>query len=194
MIHKLNTDMKMKKLCILNGSPRKKGNTWYLSELLIEKLNKEVISVNSLFIYDYDIKPCIDCRYCKKGSLECFMKDDNMPLIYNFLENSEILVFATPIYWCGPTAKMKLLIDRLRPYYVNKKLAGKRAALLMPAADGKKDTDLTIEMFKRIFAGLGIEYIDQISVEAYDIGDAKKNNDILPEISGMAEKINLLSA
>jgi multimeric flavodoxin WrbA len=180
----------MKKLQILNGSPRRKGNSYFLSNLLMDNLHKEKIAPDSLYLYDYNIKPCIDCRYCKKGSLECYIKDDDMPSIYTKLEDSEIIIMATPIYWSGPTAKMKLLIDRLRPYYANKKLKGKKAALLLPAGSGKSDCDLTIEMYKRIFKELEIEYLGAITVKAFDIGDAKDNTEATNYINELAGNIN----
>ena len=43
------------------------------------------------------------------------------------MDEADIIIFGTPNYWYGPTAKMKLLIDRMRPYIANEKLNGKKA-------------------------------------------------------------------
>jgi multimeric flavodoxin WrbA len=182
----------MHKVEIFLGSPRKKGNTQVLSTILIDKLDKEKVKTNTCFLYGYEIKPCVDCRGCKRGELKCILKDD-MDQIYSKIECSEIIVFGSPIYWFGISAKTKLLIDRLRPYYVNKKLNGKKGALLLSAGSGESDCDLTIEMFKRVFNTLGIEFIGAVIAKAYDIGDAERDTIALNSISKLAGLINSLS-
>jgi len=174
---------------ILIGSPRKNGNTFFLTNYLEELLNKNSnVNSNLTFLYDYDINPCIDCRVCKKGKMKCTLKDD-AHLLFEKIESADVIIFGTPIYWFGPTAKTKLFIDRLRPYYLNKKLKGKKGAIILSAGSGKSDCDLTIEMFKRIFATLEVEYLDAVTAEAYDIGDAMKIGSNLIKISSLSKMI-----
>jgi multimeric flavodoxin WrbA len=177
----------MKKISVLIGSPRKKGNSVFLAKVLAERL-KAKFEIDTIYLYGFDIEPCIDCRACKAGDLICVLKDQMVDL-YEKLENSEILIFATPIYWFGPTAQTKLLIDRFRPYFVNKKLNGKKAALLLPAGSGAGDCDLTIEMFKRIFNALEIEYLGVVTSESYNIGDAEKDIQINKQLEVLTEKM-----
>lgn len=162
---------------ILIGSPRKNGNTATMAKVLANELLSKSVDVNTTFLYDYEIKPCTDCRGCKKSDLVCVLKDD-YALLSERLESANILVFGTPIYWYGPTAKIKLLIDRFRPYFTSKKLQGKKAVLLLPAGD----CDLTIEMFRRVFETLGIEYLGAVTSKSYDIGDAVKDACLQPNI------------
>jgi multimeric flavodoxin WrbA len=180
--------MKMQTIEIIIGSPRKNGNTAFLANQLKQLIIPEKASSNISFLYNYEIKPCIDCRGCKKGELSCTISDGASTL-YEKIEKADFLVFGTPIYWFGPTATMKLFIDRLRPYYVNKKLKGKKAALILPAGSGPSDCDLTIEMFKRTFNALGIEYIDALTVEAYDIGDLTENRLVIESVAKLANKL-----
>lgn len=177
----------MKKLLILNGSPRKKGNTAILSEYLINHLSAD-LQAEQLFLYDYNLNPCTDCRACKEGDLECII-DDGMIELYSKINEADILVLGTPIYWFGPSAQTKMLLDRLRPYYVNKKLDGKKAALILPAGTGASDCDLTIEIFIRSFKALGVEYVDAITSESYDAGDAYNDEQALKDIESLAKKI-----
>jgi len=178
----------MKKAFILNGSPRKKGNTSILIQHLTENINSN-IEIEQLFLYDISILPCIDCRACKKGNLECVLKD-GMKEIYPKLDDSDLIVIGTPIYWFGPTATTKLFLDRFRPYFVNKKLSGKKAALILPAGSGAGDCGLTTEMFKRSFDALGVELIQTITSEAYDAGDTNNDAKALSEIKELAMAIN----
>jgi multimeric flavodoxin WrbA len=156
----------MKKVLILIGSPRKNGNTSILAEHLVKFLSKDK-KIKKLYLYDYNLKPCVDCRVCKKGEMVCALKD-GMEELYASIDDSDVIIIGTPIYWFGPTAQTKLLLDRFRPYYVNKKLKGKRAALILPAGTGALDCDLTIEMFKRAFKALGVDFLGAVTSESYD--------------------------
>lgn len=184
----MNKKAKPTKIVILIGSPRKKGNTSIMVSLLENELKESSISKH--YLYDYQILPCTDCRGCKKGDKTCIVRDD-LPLINQEMESADVIVFGTPIYWYGPTAKMKLLIDRLRPYYVNRKLEGKKGALLLPAADGECDCDITIEMFQRIFKTLGIEYLGRVSTQAFDAGDCLNDQRLSPSIKNLCNNIIL---
>lgn len=155
---------------IIIGSPRKKGNTSLMADLLIQHAENMDYKFEKSFLYDIDMKPCKDCRVCKKGEEKCLVKD-GMQDLYNKLEQSDTIIVGTPIYWFSPTAQTKLFVDRLRPYYGSKRLKGKKLGLLLPAGVGAKDCDLTIIMFKRICEALEIEYIGEVIVEAYDEGD-----------------------
>lgn len=178
----------MKKALILNGSPRKKGNTSILVEHLVKFLPTDQ-DIKVSYLYDFNIKPCLDCRACKKGKLVCILKD-GMEELYSSIDDSDVIIIGTPIYWFGPTAQTKLLLDRFRPYYVNKKLKGKKAALILPAGSGASDCDLTIEMFKRSFEALSVEFLGAVTSESYDIGDAYKDNDALQNIEKLAETLS----
>jgi len=182
----------MQKVTILNGSPRKKGNTSALSEIFATGLDNSKFSVDTIFLYDQMINPCTDCRVCKNGDLVCKVNDD-MRNNYAKIENSNLLVFATPIYWYTPTAKMKALIDRLRPFYGNKRLSGKKAVLITPAGVGERDCDLTLNMFQRMCRALGMESIGNITSKAYDIGESEKDETALDAIAKLVNKINVMN-
>lgn len=178
----------MRKIQIFVGSPRKKGNTSYLAQQLTKGLS-EKFQTEINFLGNLKINPCFDCRNCKKGDFICTVNDD-MQDLYKKMEQSDVMISGTPIYWFGPSAQIKLLIDRLRPYYGNNGLKGKKAALLLPAGSGDGDCDLTIEMFKRIFEALGIEYLGAATSKAYDIGDAEKDQLALEQVKQLANQIN----
>lgn len=178
----------MKKILIINGSPRKKGNTSVLSEYLVNLLSNR-LQTEQIFLYDSMINPCMDCRACKIEELECIL-EDGMPEIYSKIDHSDILVFGTPIYWFGPSAQTKMMLDRFRPYFANKKLNGKKAVLILPAGSGASDCDLTIEMFKRSFKALGIEYLGAVTSKSYDVGDAYNDKEALQKIEALVISIN----
>ena len=59
-----------------------------------------------------NIHGCLACEYChKKGNGTCAQKDD-MQLIYDQLQEAEMLVLASPIYYHGLSGQLKCTIDR----------------------------------------------------------------------------------
>lgn len=170
------------------GSPRPKGNTATMVGALSDKLKDKGAECRTYYLYQHKIQPCFDCRQCKIDSMECALKD-GMTILYKNLEWADVIIFGTPIYWFGPSAQTKLLIDRFRPYFANKKLYGKRAALLLPAGSGAGDCDITIEQFKRVFKALGMEFIDAIALEAYDEGDALNSDELSAYVNRLAGRI-----
>ncbi len=178
----------MKKIEIFIGSPRKKGNTNTMAEMLISGLDKNKISGDISFLYDFDIKPCVDCRGCKRGNMECLLKDD-MADLYERIENCDILILATPIYWFGPSGQLKLFLDRFRPWYGNKKLESKYFASLLPAGTGATDCDLTIEMFRRAAEALGMITLGTVTAKAYDKDEVKDDAEAMENLKRLTNKI-----
>ena len=178
------------KVAIFNGSPRKNGNSVFLSQLLSTKI--ENAEVNAHNLVNLVVKPCVDCRACKKGDLVCPVKDD-MQALYKFIDEADLLIFSTPIYWFTPTGIMKNFLDRFRPYFGNKKLSGKTATVILTAGSGKGDCDLTADMFKRMFNALKIQSPGIVMAECFDIGDVENNEVALKEIDNLANRINSFS-
>jgi multimeric flavodoxin WrbA len=162
------------KILALIGSPRKKGNTDLLVEQILRGSKTKGHTAEKLYLYDYTISLCTDCRNCKKGDYVCCMNDE-MQQIYPKMEAADVIVFGTPIYWYGPTAKMKMLMDRMRPFVANGKLKGKRAVVVAPSAESAKACGPMIEMFRMSFAYLGVELVGKICAEAYEKGEVAAN-------------------
>jgi len=177
---------------VLVASPRKNGNSQELSESLTAGLDKKKVQSGISFLYEHELGPCIDCRACKRNELVC-TKEDGMQALYKKIDAADFLVFATPIYWYGPTGTMKLLLERLRPYYMSKRLAGKKAAIILPAGNGAEDCDLTITMFQRIFRALGLDLIKIITPKAFNPGDALRDDKAMEDINELSMQINAMA-
>ncbi len=162
------------KILALIGSPRKGGNTDTLVEETLKGSQTKGHTWDKIYLYDYEISPCIDCRKCKKDACVCVI-NDGMQEIYPKMEEADLIIFGTPNYWFGPTAKMKLLFDRMRPYVANGKIKGKKAVVITPAGDGPDVCGPLIEMFRMCFDYLEIEFKGKILVTAYERGEIKEN-------------------
>ena len=59
-----------------------------------------------------EIKGCLACEYCHtKGHGACVQKDD-MQEVYTLLQETDMLVIASPIYYHGISGQLKCVIDR----------------------------------------------------------------------------------
>ena len=143
------------------ASPRRGANTDLIVSAILYGAGSTNHKVEKVYLYDVDIGPCVDCRACKQGKCKCAL-GDGMQMLYPKLEEADVIVFGTPLYWYGPTAKMKLLIDRLRPFIASKKLSCKKAVLVIPSEEGAKACTFAVGMFESSFKYLGVELIEKI--------------------------------
>jgi len=162
------------KALILFGSPRKKGNTIQLVNVLSRALKGKGHSVKMLYLNDMNIRPCQGCYACLKEGI-CIINDD-MKDIMKFIAESDLIVYATPIYWFPPSGQLKLVMDRSIAFMdtkYNSRVKGKKAITLMTCMSNEKDTcGPALDMFKKTFALLGFKY--EGSVEALACAEPPK--------------------
>jgi multimeric flavodoxin WrbA len=172
----------------LVGSPRRGGNTDLLVDSVLEGAAESKHSTEKVYLYSVDIAPCVDCRACKKGNLHCVLKD-GMQTLYSKLEEADAIVFGTPLYWYGPSAKMKLLLDRLRPYIASKKLKGKRAVLIVPSEEGADACNHTVGIFNMSMKYLEMELDGVLLPKASEKGEVKEQPHVLEEAKLLGKHI-----
>lgn len=185
----------MVKVLILNGSPRKKGNTLYLITELVEKLRKKNNSVEILHLNDYDIKPCQGCYWCyKEYALQCIQKDV-MNGLYPKVLDADVIVFASPIYWFTYSAQLKLFVDRLLALHVegghalkNKKFA---SIFVYGASNaegaGAVNAIKSIEQTVNYYGGINLGVIHCTGGQDVTV---RNKPEILKELDELAKKIS----
>lgn len=105
----------MKKVLIIRTSARKGGNSDLMADAFEKGASESGHEVTNLHISDYEIGICKGCYYCEKAG-ECFQKD-YMEKLLHFIQESDVIVFATPIYFYSMSGQMKVLLDRTMPLY-----------------------------------------------------------------------------
>ena len=101
--------MEKKKAIGIIGSPRKKGNTEFLTNKLLELL-KDSFEIEKIFLKDYNINPCEECYYCMENE-ECSIKDD-MQDLYCKLKEAQVIILSSPIFMGGITSRMRAFMER----------------------------------------------------------------------------------
>ena len=98
------------KILVLQGSPNRNGSTYMMANKFIEGAKSVGHDVELVQLADLDISPCTGCIACGYEG-DCVQADDMEDLLERILA-SDMLVFATPLYYFGVTAQMKAVIDR----------------------------------------------------------------------------------
>ncbi len=148
------------KTLIINGSPRKNGDTIALLSKLKEDLQGDIIEIS---VYRNNMNPCIDCRRCWVDG-KCAIKDD-MQIIYD--GDYDNIVIASPIYLSEFPGPFINLANRLQVYYAAKKFAKKeieispKKGILILVGGGGGRPDRAIELIKWMFKKLGVTYNEE---------------------------------
>ncbi|MCQ2554326.1 MAG: flavodoxin family protein [Clostridia bacterium] len=99
------------KVLLLNGSPRKNGNTAVALREFEKVLLEEGVEFEEVQVGQMDIRGCIACGKC--GELGKCVFDDAVNEVSLKLKNSDGLVVASPVYYASANATLIALLDRL---------------------------------------------------------------------------------
>ena len=99
------------RVLMINGSPRKNGNTSIALAEMERIFQEEGIQVETVQLGTQDIRGCIACLSCKKKGRCVF--DDLVNQTAPKFEAADGLVIATPVYFASANGSLISFIDRL---------------------------------------------------------------------------------
>ena len=174
------------------GSPRKEGNTDLLLSRIMEGVKKAGGYGEIIYLIEKKIKDCDGCHACWKGN-DC-SKNDDMNEIYQKINESDVIIFGTPVYWYGPTALIKAFLDRFVYYNCpenRRKINGKSAIIVIPFEDDDISTVAPlVEMFEKSLKYLEIPLIEKLIVSGVSKkGDVLKFEGIMKKALIIGDKI-----
>ena len=102
------------KIIVLMGSPNRKGSTNILVENFLKGAEEAGHSCEVIDVCHADIHPCTGCVAC--GYEGPCVQTDDIAAIRQKLLSSDMVVFATPLYYYGMSAQLKTVIDRFCAY------------------------------------------------------------------------------
>lgn len=152
----------MKKIIVLNGSPRKQGTTAALAEVVSKAAADQGAEIKSYYLNGMHIKGCQSCYACRGEEHRCILQDD-MQKLYDEIATASGIVFATPVYMWQMTAQLKQVIDRLYPFIksdYSSYLAPEKKVLLA-VTQARTDTSMFHHYFEHmgknlVFLGFGV--------------------------------------
>ncbi|MGY5871422.1 MAG: flavodoxin family protein [Candidatus Thorarchaeota archaeon] len=176
------------KILVINGSPRKGGNTEILLDAMIAGAQEVGATISTVQLRVLDVSPCRACDACKRTG-KCIQNDDMQDLLSKMKEN-DVWVMGTPVYWWGATAQLKAFIDRW--YGINRDIfKNRKFALVIPlGSSNPKTAQHVLGMFEDISAYLGMKKIGTLLAPGvYERGDAKTRLDLLEEATELGKSI-----
>ncbi|MBO4908365.1 MAG: flavodoxin family protein [Lachnospiraceae bacterium] len=119
------------KITVLFGSPNRHGSTSILVENFVRGATEAGHECEVLDVCHMNIHPCTGCVACGYEG-PCVQKDD-VEQIRAKLVASEMVVFATPLYYYGMSAQLKIVVDRFCAYNSSLNSKHLKSALLTVA-------------------------------------------------------------
>lgn len=110
----------MMKVLGIYGSPREEGNSDLLLGKVLEGAKAAGAEVSSIRPCDLDISGCLECGGCDETG-ECVI-DDDMQTVYPEIEEADVIVVASPIFFYGFPSQLKALIDRCQAMWSRRML------------------------------------------------------------------------
>lgn len=181
----------MNKILVISGSPKKNGNTailvdWFAKGAESKGARVEIISAAFL---KYKSPGCRSCRLCQKlKKYGCIINDD-AKLALEKMIHADVIVMATPLYFFGPSAQLKIIFDRMFSLYkwdndagtMESPLIGKTFVLI-----GSAFEDVGLDIFEKPFA-LTAKYT-KMKFKSILVPDAGVSGDVC-KIPGIRKKM-----
>ena len=190
----MESKAKTKKVLVILGSPRKKGNSATLADRISRGAKSAGAEVETVFLQGLKISPCKGCDTCQKPDTEgCATKDD-MQKIYPKLIRADAWVIASPVYWFTMSAQTKIFMDRCYALtaYAKNPFAGKRIAIAMsyggvdPVKSGCVNA---LRTFQDAFRYTGSKIAGMVYGSALEAGEIANNEALMQEAEELGKRL-----
>jgi multimeric flavodoxin WrbA len=183
-----------KKVVVLLGSPRKKGNSAILAAQIAKGAKAAGAKVETIFLHGLNIAPCRSCYACQKEKSRGCSIDDAMQSVYPKLLAAEAWVIASPVYWFTMSAQTKLFMDRCfaLPAYAKEPFAGKRIAIAMSYGDADPFSSgcvNALRTFQDAFNYTGAKIVGMVYGSAYEAGEIRANETLMKEAGELGKEL-----
>ncbi|MBU1053189.1 MAG: flavodoxin family protein [Proteobacteria bacterium] len=188
-----------KKIVCLFGSPRPKGNSNVIARRFNETAEKLGAKVKSFSLNKLQYRGCQACMTCKTKLDKCVLKDD-LAEVLDEVQNCDILVIATPIYYGEVSSQVKAFIDRTFSYFVpdfgsnpyrSRLKPGKKMVFIQ--TQGHPEEKRFEDVFERYafffdWHGFGDNQVIR-ACEVMNVGDAEVREDLMKLAEETAKKV-----
>ncbi|MGI5958403.1 MAG: flavodoxin family protein [Massiliimalia sp.] len=117
------------RIVVLNGSPRRNGNTMHLINGFKAGAQDAGHTVSVEHVAFMNIRGCMGCEYCRTKEKGICVQKDDMQKLYEQILSADMLVFASPIYYFTLSAQLQSVIHRTYAIDIPKNI--KKTALIM---------------------------------------------------------------
>ena len=101
----------MKKMLMINGSPRSNGSSSEILDIVAETASAKGFACEKIDLGNLKISHCKACMSCKSTG-KCATNDD-MTALYEKIQGADALAFSVPVYFGMETGLFKNFLDRI---------------------------------------------------------------------------------
>jgi len=184
------------KVTAILGSPNKNGATSTMARAFIHSAKASGAETKIHFLNRMNYQGCQGCHACKDQKESCVLKDDVTPVLTD-MQTSDVMVFATPVYYWDVSGQFKCFFDRtwslVKPDYKTNPdpvriEKGKKALLITSQGDAE---DKNLEVIKKYTTFLTLYGYETHSLRAFDMGNGSsgKLDDFVKNAAGFADTL-----
>lgn len=129
-----------KKILVLTGSSRKGGNSDLLADAFMKGAKAAGHEITKFECGHKNIKPCIACNACYSKEGACTFGDDFNELA-PLLEQSDMIVLATPMYWFTFPAQLKAGLDKMYALLIGGRQSSIQESMLLACGECEDQSD-----------------------------------------------------
>lgn len=187
----------MIKIAAIHGSPRKNQNSDTLLEAILEGMKIEPYQVRHIYTATEDIKPCTACNACLKHQ-GCVI-DDYMQEAYKVLDEADMVITTTPVYFHSVTAQLKTFIDRTQAvwgskYVLESTMISRKRRLGFAICTGgppeeKSYFDCTLKVLDIYHKCINAKLVGTITIANVDNKHVKDREDVLEQARQEGRKL-----
>lgn len=170
----------MSKVLGITCSYRRLGNCDVLLQEALLGAREAGAEVEYLRLTDLHIKSCRGCLSCVfKGG--CAIRDDDIPLLWDKMKESDGLLIAAPTYLFSPAGIVKMVIDRamIGSKELNDLSGRQRAAATISVAGNNKWNPLGLEILNTLPLAYGYSLVDYLEAYAPGPGETLLDDEIV---------------
>lgn len=104
---------------VLHGSPHEDSHTEKLTAAYLSQFENPNF-IQHIDLFRTPIKPCTDCKYCQTHD-GCPLQDSFENMVAK-IDEADIIILTTPVYYLGFPAPLKAFIDRTQQLFVRRVL------------------------------------------------------------------------
>jgi multimeric flavodoxin WrbA len=187
------------RVLLLNGSPRRGGNTEVLLNAVARGAESAGGEVEMVRLAVLQISPCINCGGCDQTGI-CVIRDDGAA-VYEKVDQARRIVLASPIYFYGITAQAKAFVDRAQAFWSRKRILQKKGEwredagrigffVSVAATKGAKVFDGAELTAKYFFDAIGVAYGGSLLFRGIEKrGDMEQDADKIGQAEAFGRRI-----
>ena len=167
------------KILIINGSPRRGGNTDRIILALKKSIKENFLSVEEIVLRDIEMKLCDGCLRCAKSLLCRNIKDEFSKKYLPKISDYDVYLLATPTYCDNVTPLMKNFIDRILSVSYSKKmgLKNKKVGIIIHGMSDMESFKFPIMWIKSVCKWTEAKFVGYLTFKSgAKAGDIKINN------------------